>query len=189
MIYFISDTHFYHGNIIRYASRPFKSVEEMNEVLIENWNDIVKPTDKVYHLGDVGLCSKELLEGMLSRLNGKIYLVRGNHDQRGLSTWEEFGITILRNPPIKLEEEKFLLSHVPQNDNIIPEGFINIHGHIHDKKLNGCYYHNEEKLIEYPEERYNQSVHFNVSVENIGYKPISIYEIRKRISKGEYYLN
>ena len=189
MIYFISDTHFYHENIIKYASRPFNSIEEMNETLIKNWNEKVNPTDIVYHLGDVGLCSKELLEGMLSRLNGKIYLVRGNHDQRGLSTWEEFGITILRNPPIKLEEEKFLLSHVPQNDNIIPEGFINIHGHIHDKKLNDCYYHNENAITEYPKVEYNQSLHFNVSVENIGYKPISIDEIRKRISKDEYYLN
>ena len=82
-----------------------------------------------------------------------------------------------------------MLSHVPQEDNIIPEGFINIHGHIHDKKLNSCYYHNEDAITEYPKERYNQSLHFNVSAENIGFAPISINELKTRIAKGEYYLD
>ena len=52
MIYFTADLHFYHENVISHASRPFSSVEEMNEALIRNWNKIVKPTDEIYILGD-----------------------------------------------------------------------------------------------------------------------------------------
>lgn len=52
MIFFTSDTHFYHTNIIKYCNRPFKSMHEMNEVMMNNWNKIVKPTDTVCHLGE-----------------------------------------------------------------------------------------------------------------------------------------
>lgn len=80
MIWFTSDTHFGHKNIIKYTHRPFSSVEEMNEALIENWNNRVQDNDEVYHLGDVALCSPNKLRKILARLKGKIYLIKGNHD-------------------------------------------------------------------------------------------------------------
>lgn len=76
--FFTSDTHFGHANIIKYCNRPFKSVEEMDEALIKNWNDKVQVGDTVYHLGDFSFGPAEKYA---SRLNGMIRFVRGNHDR------------------------------------------------------------------------------------------------------------
>lgn len=79
MLYFTSDHHFWHTNIIKYCNRPFVSVEEMNEALIQNWNDLVLPEDEVYYLGDFSMAARPV-EIYTSRLNGIKYLVPGNHD-------------------------------------------------------------------------------------------------------------
>lgn len=76
-----SDLHFGHKNIIRYSKRPFKDVEDMNEQLIQRWNDRVSPDDIVFNLGDFAFLKPEQIAKILSRLNGKQYFVMGNHDQ------------------------------------------------------------------------------------------------------------
>ena len=84
-IFVISDTHFDHANILTFKRkdgsplREFKDVHHMNEMLIQNWNSVVRPQDKVYHLGDVTM-HKQLPAAILDRLNGHKRLVRGNHD-------------------------------------------------------------------------------------------------------------
>lgn len=70
MIYFTSDHHFWHANIIRYCNRPFNSVEKMNEILIQIWNDLVAPEDEVYYLGDFSLAARPV-EIYTQKLNGK----------------------------------------------------------------------------------------------------------------------
>jgi len=89
MIFFTSDTHFYHKNVIRYSNRPFSSVEEMNEALIEKWNSTVSVKDEVYHLGDVSFSSLGNTLSILDRLNGRKKLILGNHD-RTLSKKSDF---------------------------------------------------------------------------------------------------
>lgn len=79
MIWFTSDQHYGHYNIIKYCNRPFSSVDEMNEAMIENWNKVVQPDDIVYCLGDVSM-SFHFIEKHSTRLVGKKYLVPGNHD-------------------------------------------------------------------------------------------------------------
>lgn len=79
MIYFTSDPHYYHLNVIKYCNRPFSSVEEMNEMLIKNWNDVVAPDDTVYCLGDFSMAFRPV-EAFSHRLSGTKYLVPGNHD-------------------------------------------------------------------------------------------------------------
>jgi calcineurin-like phosphoesterase family protein len=79
MIYFTSDLHFWHANVIKYCNRPFASIDEMNEKLIKNWNETVKPEDTVYCLGDLSLAVRPV-EVYTKRLNGTKYLVPGNHD-------------------------------------------------------------------------------------------------------------
>ena len=80
-IFFTSDTHFAHGNIIKYCNRPFIGVSEMNRELINNWNSVVTDDDIVFHLGDFCFGSKNQWKKFREKLNGKIYLIQGNHDR------------------------------------------------------------------------------------------------------------
>lgn len=79
MIYFTSDPHYWHANVIRFCTRPYSSVEEMNEAMIRNWNAVVQPEDTVYCLGDFSLAFRAI-EAYSSRLMGNKILVPGNHD-------------------------------------------------------------------------------------------------------------
>jgi calcineurin-like phosphoesterase family protein len=78
MIYFTSDTHFGHKNIIKYCKRPFGGVEEMDEEMVSRWNAVVRDRDTVYHLGDFGMGRG--VADVVNRLKGKIMLVPGDHD-------------------------------------------------------------------------------------------------------------
>jgi len=80
MIYFTADLHFRHDNIIRHCNRPFRSVEEMDKRLVENWNKTVKSNDEIYILGDLTMKGAEVANDFLRKLKGIKYLVRGNHD-------------------------------------------------------------------------------------------------------------
>lgn len=93
-IYFTSDTHFNHNKIIEYCHRPFNDVEEMNEVIIANWNRVVQPEDHVFHLGDFAMGGVDEWNAILDRLSGKIHLILGNHDLR----------TISQSCPVRFEE-------------------------------------------------------------------------------------
>jgi calcineurin-like phosphoesterase family protein len=80
-IFFTADTHFNHWGIIKSCNRPFANVEEMNESLISNWNSKVDVLDEVYHLGDViWKGNRQQVEEIIYRLNGKIHIIKGNHD-------------------------------------------------------------------------------------------------------------
>lgn len=80
-LFFTSDNHWFHTNIIKYCNRPFSSVDEMNEGLIERWNAVVKPNDTVWTLGDVVFSDINNIEGIIKRLNGNLHIVLGNHDK------------------------------------------------------------------------------------------------------------
>lgn len=79
MIFLSSDSHFYHNNVIRYCTRPFATVEEMNEAMVKEWNSVVGPDDTVYYLGDFSLAFRAV-EIFSFRLNGRKLIVPGNHD-------------------------------------------------------------------------------------------------------------
>ncbi len=83
-VFFTSDTHFNHANIIKFCNRPFKNVDEMNEALITNWNKVVSADDYVFHLGDFCLGGSAEWTKALDCLNGKIFLILGNHDLKNL---------------------------------------------------------------------------------------------------------
>lgn len=157
MIYFISDTHFSHSNIIKYCNRPFNNVDIMNETLIKNWNNIVNKNDIVFHLGDFTI-DYDNLEELVKKLNGKIYLIRGNHEGKSIKFYNEIGLEVLPSKT-RLDEYKFILSHKPLDNNLIPDDYINIHGHIHNNTLDS---------------KFNSDNHYCVSIEKINYTPISL---------------
>lgn len=147
MIYFTSDLHFYHKNIIKYSPsfRSYENADEMNEKLIELWNSIVTPEDTVYNLGDLSMAAntKKIIE-VAKRLNGKHFLILGNHDYPIKSEKEKL-MEMIKDDGNKLFEDirdyKFLtfpgvqiaLSHYPmagwENQQ---HGAIMLHGHLHD---------------------------------------------------------
>ena len=81
MIYFTSDLHFYHENIIKSVNRPFKNAEQMNDTLIKNWNNKVQPHDEIYILGDFTMKGYTFATTILYQLKGKKHLIKGNHDK------------------------------------------------------------------------------------------------------------
>lgn len=176
--YFISDTHFNHKNIIKYCNRPFKDIGEMNKTLIENWNNIVTDFDTVFHLGDVALTKEKEMKELIPKLNGKKILLKGNHDTKSKMFFVDAGFWVVVDSPLKLNNEKLILSHKPLKDTEIPEGYINVHGHIHNNPLHKI--NPETNEMEYPEELYSDKLHINVSTDVIDFKPISLEEMRKR---------
>lgn len=80
--FFVADTHFGHARIVELGHRPFATVQEMDDTLVANWNAVVQPRDLVYHVGDFSF-AKPI--PYLDRLNGRIYLVTGNHDRKRLN--------------------------------------------------------------------------------------------------------
>ncbi|NQS92172.1 MAG: phosphoesterase [Chloroflexi bacterium] len=81
-IFFTADTHFGHVNVIRFCNRPYSSAAEMDEKLIENWNQEIGPDNTIYHLGDFTLLGNEPAEEYFQHLNGKIHIIPGGHDHR-----------------------------------------------------------------------------------------------------------
>ncbi len=160
-IFFISDTHFGHVNIINFKDkkgdpiRPYSSVEEMDEALIKNWNSVVKPQDKIYHLGDVAIPRKGL--DCLARCNGDKVLVRGNHDIFKLNDYTKY----FRDVRGYVTIENYLCSHIPIHPESKARFKKNIHGHLHSNNLADDFY-------------------INVSVEQINFTPISFEELKNK---------
>lgn len=128
-IFFTSDTHFFHNNVIIYCNRPFETREQMNEVLIQEWNSVVGENDVVYHIGDFAFASRTDNEYILSRLNGSKILVAGNHDDKRVR--KAIGWEFVCNE-ILLEYGGFNIrcNHFPSwKDN--DDYDIYLHGHCH----------------------------------------------------------
>lgn len=145
-IWFTSDTHFCHDKPFVYEPRGFSSIQEMNEAVIERWNSVVAPDDTVYHLGDLMLMDNEGGLECLSRLNGAICFVSGNHDtdRRIASYIEQKLVWLGYSFYVPYENNgykgKFYLSHYPtitdnyDSDKPLTQRVINLHGHTHSKE-------------------------------------------------------
>ena len=135
-VWFTSDTHFNHANIIKYCNRPFASVEEMNEKLIENWNSVVRKDDLTWCLGDfcLGPDQKKHIPELVSKLNGRINLVLGNHDHNSVKFYYDAGFNRVYDRKVIINDF-VILTHAPLmflNDNT---SFFQVFGHVHDSEL------------------------------------------------------
>lgn len=133
-IFFTGDTHFNHRKCQElFRKDKFKSLEDMNETIIERWNARIKKSDRVYHLGDFSLGTTVECRRVANRLNGQIYLIRGNHEKvaehkacadRFVWIKDYFGL--------KVGEQKIYLCHYAfRTWNCIHHGSWNLHGHSH----------------------------------------------------------
>ncbi len=138
--YVISDLHLDHKNVIRFCKRPFKSLNAMNKILIGNWNNIVRPKDNVYFLGDLayGKGSKST-DYWLNKLNGNITFIKGNHDRSDK-------IDFYENKIVEYRGERFYLVHRPDE---IPSDWKgwSIIGHVHNNDLENFPFINYKKKI------------------------------------------
>jgi len=134
-VFLTSDTHFGHTNICKFTTadgapvRPWDDPNEMDEALVANWNAVVKPNDKVYHLGDVVINKKALKT--LGRLNGDKVLIRGNHDIFADELYLEH-FRSLRGYHVM---NGMILSHIPVHSESLGRFGVNIHGHLHTNRV------------------------------------------------------
>jgi calcineurin-like phosphoesterase family protein len=167
MLYFTSDTHFGHHNILRYCNRPFDNIDDHDNALVDNWCSVVKKGDTVYHLGDFGYTKDiERLRKICNRLTGNIVLIRGNHDTNLDSLKFRFQAikdTHLLSTKVLDSKVRLFLSHYPHRTwQHRPRDCYHLYGHVHGNM--GSY-----------------GLSFDVGVDCWHYRPISIVEVHSYV--------
>jgi calcineurin-like phosphoesterase family protein len=136
MIFFTSDLHFNHRNILEYSHRPFPDLATMHRSLIVNWNSVVKPEDTVWVLGDFGFHAKgegcENLAGLFDRLAGHKHLVKGNHDEKNPKVMKLPWASVSDLVTLRVGESRFVCCHYPlESWKNAHKGYLHLHGHCH----------------------------------------------------------
>lgn len=176
-VFFTSDTHFNHSNIIRFCDRPFADVEEMNETIIANWNRVVGEEDILFHLGDFCLGGVTEWNRFLDRLHGHIYLILGNHDLRNMrpALMERFE-QVSMGMCIEVEKQKIYLNHYPFL--CFDGGYSNVwqlFGHVHTRVNNTG--------LEAGRLQYLYSTQYDVGVDNNDFTPLSFAQVKEILQK------
>ena len=183
-IFFISDLHVGHANVIRYDGRPFTTTDEMHVELIKRWNSVVDTDSIVYFLGDLSFSRTDLTKWFVSQLNGKIHAIAGNHDKpkdlRSLGRFEEvhdYGTEIGVYDEDSLQSrgsqgyQKIVMSHYPiLSWNKSHYGAWHLHGHCHGS------------LMKTMPDYYKRKV-MDVGCNMIDYAPISYEQVKAIMAK------
>jgi len=183
-IFFISDFHIGHKNVIKFDGRPFDNVDEMHVELLKRWNDIITDNDIVYYLGDLAFCRDETTKWFIYSLKGKINYILGNHDRMKdivkfgrFDNIHEYGTEIF----IKDDDNKgargsdgyqqIIMTHYPiLSWNRAHYGSWHLHGHCHGS------------LMKYNQDYYKRKV-MDVGCNVINYTPISYQEVKNIMNK------
>jgi len=183
-VFLVSDTHFGHTGVCRFTRndgvtklRPWDDAEEMDEAMVKAWNERVKPTDKIYHLGDVVINRKALKT--LARLNGDKVLIRGNHD---IFRDDEYRM-YFRELRAYHVMNGLILSHIPVHEASLGRFGCNIHGHLHANRVMKA----KGVNVQTGEILYSDEIdarYYNVSVEQLpNFAPILFEDVLKRIEE------
>ena len=178
-LFLTSDSHLNHANIIKFCNRPFDSVEEMNETLISNWNNTVPKDGIVFHLGDFAFGGSEVWHKILSRLNGQIHLILGNHDLKNFRQgYADSFASVQEQLTIDIGKKKVILTHFPllcyHGTWGTEMNVWNLMGHVHTLKSNNSGKDFERLQYLFPAQ-YDVGVDFN------NYTPISFQEVKEKI--------
>lgn len=164
-IWFCSDLHLGHANIIKYCERPFHSVEEMDEALINNWNSRVGSKDIVFYLGDLAFDNHEKY---LRALNGQIYFIYGNHD-KNIDLYSDRFKALEDLLEVKIGEQYITLCHYPMAS--WPRSFYDswhLYGHVHSKQ-----------------DMFPKLLSHDVGVDRNGYAPVNYEELKNIFARKE----
>ncbi len=165
-IYFTSDTHFGHDTIRTLADRPFASLAEMDETLVSRWNEVVKPGDTVWHLGDFSHRNSTLIADYRSRLNGTIHLVRGNHDTGIKGENLALFASVQLMAEVTTRGKSIILCHYPLREwDKAWRGAWHLHGHVHGRL--------DEETIGFS---------LDIGVDSHNYQPVSFDQLMKVFS-------
>ena len=188
-LFFVSDTHFGHENILKFCKRPFSSIEEHDKALIDNWNSVIGPEDTVFHLGDFCFGGFPKWKEIREQLNGHIILIIGNHDRRNLTAGAQALFDyVTYQMQITIDGKTVYLNHFPflcfahgtpelySNDNLA----FNLFGHVHSGP-NSASDDNGRLQYLYPTQ-------YDVGVDNNNYYPVSWQKVNEIvISQVENY--
>lgn len=173
----VADNHWNHWNINKYCHRGYSTLEDMNSDMIKRWNRVVKPNDLVIHLGDIIFTkgASEEIKKILTQLNGRIVLVKGNHDRKSYAFYLANGIDfICERFEWVFNKKKILFVHSPHDITYRDYKTCNyiLHGHSHEK---GQFIHKRKncKIV-------------NLSVEQINYTPMNLITLLNRLQQGYY---
>lgn len=180
-LFFTSDLHLFHKNIITYCDRPYGGVAEMNRDLIQRWNSVVPPDGVVFNLGDVSLTANPKdLDEVLKQLNGTIHLIVGNHEHDALGKpyikerWEtisDVAEIFIKDEEITYGEQHIVMCHYPMVVwNGSHRGSWQLFGHVHGGLSN-------KGVINHP------VTSLDVGVDSHNYTPWSYQEVKEQITK------
>ena len=181
-IWFTSDLHFGHRNIIKYCNRPWNTVEEMDEALIHNWNSVVGKNDIVFDLGDFAFASNQRWRELVSGLNGKHYLILGNHNVSRYPRDSSMGLFegVEHQMLLDIDGRYVYLNHYPflcyggawRNPN---NAVYQLFGHIHSGPNSAG--KDTDRLVHlFPYQ-------YDIGVDNNNYFPVSWNQIKEIITK------
>ena len=180
-VFFTSDTHFGHENVIRFDNRPFETVDEMDAELVRRWNAKVGKGDLVYVLGDMIWKSRNSdAEGLIKSLNGQIILIKGNHDRflhnakaknalAGIKDYDDIAVELGNGTKMRV-----ILSHyfIPFYIGHMHQG-IQLHGHSHNSQE----HFDEETIKSHLREKGYNIRSYNVGCMHWNYEPVTLDEI------------